>query len=336
MSMGNFQVSVIIPVYNAADYVRQAVESALAQPETTEVILVEDGSPDDSLDVCQQLAAEYPKVHLHRHPDGKNHGAGATRNLAIRKSSCEYIAFLDADDYFLPGRFVNAQRLFETHVDIDGVYEAIAMHIENEAGAQRWLAAGRSQQRLITMTKHVLPEELFETLVLGGNGGFHIDGLILKRKVIEKTGYMDEDLPLHQDSALIFKVAGVAKLMPGSLEEPVVRLRVHDHNRISAPRPKSAVYTMKLKFWYTMWTWSRTHLGLERQNLLLQALIDDARYKSRFNTPFPKRLYGLQKRVQLLLLPFDYPAALKEQAFWGAFFMIQPKRWFRNIWNKTR
>ena len=51
-----FKVSVIIPVYNAAPFVRQAVESALAQPETAEVVLVEDNSPDNSLEICQQLA----------------------------------------------------------------------------------------------------------------------------------------------------------------------------------------------------------------------------------------------------------------------------------------
>ena len=51
-----FEVSVVIPVYNAAAFVTQAVESALAQPEVREVVLVEDCSPDDSLAVCRQLA----------------------------------------------------------------------------------------------------------------------------------------------------------------------------------------------------------------------------------------------------------------------------------------
>jgi glycosyltransferase involved in cell wall biosynthesis len=323
------QVSVLIPVYNAAPFVRQAVESALAQSETAEVILVEDGSPDDSWEVCQKLAAEYPKVHLYRHPDGRNHGAGATRNLAIRESSCKYIAFLDADDYFLPDRFTTARQLFEFNPDIDGVYEAIAMHIENAAGALRWRAAERSQDQLHTMTKRVLPEALFNTLILGGSGDFSIDGLVLKREVIEKSGYMDDDLPLHQDTAFIYKVAGVARLVSGNLDQPVTRWRVHDHNRISAPRPKSLSYKMKLKFWYTLWKWSLTHISQEQQRLLLNALIDDARYRSRFDKPFSKRLYGLQKRVQLLLLLLDYPALIFRVAFWEAFFKIRPVRWFK-------
>jgi glycosyltransferase involved in cell wall biosynthesis len=314
----DMQVSVIIPVFNAGRFVRQAVESALAQPETAEVILVEDGSPDNSLEVCQQLAAEYPAVHLYRHPDGKNHGAGATRNLAIRNSTCEYIAFLDADDYFLPGRFTVACQLFESHAEIDGVYEAIGMHIENEAGAQRWSVAERSDAPMHTMNKKVPPEMLFETLVSARHGDFSIDGLVVKRSAIEKSGYMDEELPLHQDSALIYKLAGVARLVPGNLEQPVACWRVHDQNRISVPRPLSARYKLRLKFWFSLWTWSRSHLDPVRQVLLLRALVDDARYRSRFDMPFPKRLYGLQKRVQLLLLLLEHPALILQSPLWNA------------------
>ena len=54
--MDKLEVSVVIPVYNAAPYVRQAVESALAQPQVWEVLLVEDGSPDNALEVCRELA----------------------------------------------------------------------------------------------------------------------------------------------------------------------------------------------------------------------------------------------------------------------------------------
>ena len=80
-----FTISVIIPVYNAERYLERAVASALEQPQTGEVILIEDCSPDGSLAICEKLAAAHPdKVRLLRHPDGKNHGAGPTRNLGIR------------------------------------------------------------------------------------------------------------------------------------------------------------------------------------------------------------------------------------------------------------
>jgi glycosyltransferase involved in cell wall biosynthesis len=314
------QVSVIIPVYNAADFVRQAVESALMQPETGEVILVEDGSPDESWKVCQQLAAEYPKVRLYQHPGGANRGAGATRNVGIEKSSCEYIAFLDADDFYLPNRFATARRLFETSDDIEGVYDASAAHIENDVGKERWQASRRPLPRLITISRYIPPEELFTALVGGGVGGFHLDGLVFKRSVIEKSGFLDEHLPLHQDSAFIVKMAAVSRLVPGKVDEPTTMWRIHDHNRISAPRPKRLIYKQKLDYKYTLWKWGCVHLNHQQQQLLLKSLIDEARGRTRFERSFPGFLSGFQKRIQLLFLPFSHPEVILENYFWKVFF----------------
>src|SRR5664280_852453 len=137
----NMLVSVIVPVYNAEKFVHDAVASALQQPETGEVILVEDGSTDGSLRVCKELAEKYEKVFLYQHPDGINLGAGTSRNLGIQESNCEYIAFLDADDLYLPGRFSSAREIFKTEPSIDGVYEALGEYVENEAARERWLAS---------------------------------------------------------------------------------------------------------------------------------------------------------------------------------------------------
>ena len=74
------KISVITPVYNAEKYITQAVESALQFPEVWEIILVEDQSPDNALEVCKTLAEKYDRVKLFQHPDKGNHGAGASRN----------------------------------------------------------------------------------------------------------------------------------------------------------------------------------------------------------------------------------------------------------------
>jgi glycosyltransferase involved in cell wall biosynthesis len=321
--MSDFHVSVIIPVYNAATFIQYAVESALSQPETAEIILVEDHSLDQSWEICQRLAASHAEIHLFRHSDGGNHGAGATRNLGIEKSQYDYIAFLDADDYYLPGRFVAAKELFEADPDLEGVYEAVALHLEDEAGARRWEAANRPSNRLHTMSTRVAPEELFATLVRGTNGSFHLDGFTIKRDIIQKTGRMDDDLPLHQDSAFMIKAAAVSRLTAGRLDEPVAEWRIHDHNRFSAPRTTSEIYTLKLKYWYTLWQWSRSHLKQEFQQSLLDAMINEAKFRTRFNRPVPKKLYGIQQRIQLSLLLFYYPEVIKETIYWRAFL---PKR----------
>ena len=99
------KISVIIPVYNAEKYITQAVESALQFEEVCEVILVEDKSPDNALEVCKNLAKTFDRVTLYQHPDKGNHGAGASRNLGMKMATGDYIAFLDADDFYLPNRF---------------------------------------------------------------------------------------------------------------------------------------------------------------------------------------------------------------------------------------
>src|SRR5687767_10956534 len=106
------KISVIIPVYNAEKYVTQAVESALQFEEVYEVILIEDKSPDNALEVCRQLAEKNDRVKLFQHPDKGNHGAGPTRNLGLENATGDFIAFLDADDYYLPNRFDAEKELF--------------------------------------------------------------------------------------------------------------------------------------------------------------------------------------------------------------------------------
>ena len=116
------EISVVIPVYNAERYVVSAVDSALRQKETAEVILVEDNSPDNALEICKMLEKTHQRVRLLQHSDGKNHGAGESRNLGIRNARCEYVAFLDADDYYLEKCFSKATEVLESDAAIDGVY----------------------------------------------------------------------------------------------------------------------------------------------------------------------------------------------------------------------
>ena len=69
-----FKVSVIIPVYNAAQYLEQAVESAVHLEEVGEILLIEDGSPDNALEICKNLVRKYCNVVLLRHVGGVNRG----------------------------------------------------------------------------------------------------------------------------------------------------------------------------------------------------------------------------------------------------------------------
>jgi len=266
------RVSVITPVYNAAEFVTRAVESALAQPEVAEVLLIEDGSPDGSLAICQALAEQHDRVKLLRHPGGANRGAGASRNLGMRNASCEYIGFVDADNFYLPDRFTTAKGIFATNPDCEGVYEVIGNYIEDEAGLQRWLKAGREPDKLTGLNRAVQPEELAEKLIVGGCGGLTLDGLLIKRSVIGKAGTMAENLRLHQDTDFIIRVALMAKLYPGSLDEPVALRGVHDHNRLTAPRSAMQEYRNRMAFWMSLHKWAKVQRHTDAQRMILTGI----------------------------------------------------------------
>ncbi|MGB3868931.1 MAG: glycosyltransferase [Flavobacteriales bacterium] len=233
----SLQISVVIPVYNAARFLEAAVASALQLEEVAEVVLVEDGSPDNSLQICKALAAEEPRVQLFRHPGGANKGAGASRNFGIAKASQEYIAFLDADDRFLPNRFREEHRIFAEHPDADGVYGAIDVHFHDQEGRLKF--ENRGLRSLTTMDRALTPEELFHGLsgVLGPLGYFSLDAFTVKRKSLLASGqWFNEDLRLNQDTDFLIRLSFYLRLYPGSIAEPVAQRGVHAENRITATR----------------------------------------------------------------------------------------------------
>ena len=245
------KVSVIIPVYNAEKYVTEAVESALMQPETGEVLLIEDKSPDNSLAVCQQLASKYDKVKLFQHPDQGNHGAGATRNVGLLNAKFPYICFLDADDYMLANRFKAAVNTFEQYPDAEGVYDAIGIDFDNEAAKTKWFETRNFSTT--TIHKIIPPEEVFYCQTVGRHGYFHTDGIVLKKGVFDKVGLFDTELKLSQDNHMFVRISALCKLYPGEIERPVANRRVHDENRILNNIDKVNYYHkllwQKLFFW---------------------------------------------------------------------------------------
>lgn len=110
-------ISVIIPVYKAEKYLPTCLESVLTQTyQNLEVILVDDGSPDNSGAVCDEYAAKDRRVRvIHQ----KNGGASAARNAGLDAAKGAYIGFVDADDHIAPDMYqVLYERICETGADI--------------------------------------------------------------------------------------------------------------------------------------------------------------------------------------------------------------------------
>lgn len=93
-------VSIVIPVYNCSEYVRECIESVLAQDHRNiEVLVIDDGSDDGSAELCRSMAEKDPRAAVHVREHG---GVSAARNYGIRLAAGELITFVDADDYIEP------------------------------------------------------------------------------------------------------------------------------------------------------------------------------------------------------------------------------------------
>lgn len=116
-----FLFSVVIPIYNCGEYLPDAMESLVNQTigfnDNIQVILVNDGSTDNSKDVCLQYCSKYPdNVSYYEQP---NSGVSAARNLGMKYAHGEYINFLDADDKWQNDVFKKATKMFRKHPEID-------------------------------------------------------------------------------------------------------------------------------------------------------------------------------------------------------------------------
>jgi hypothetical protein len=161
-------VSVIIPAYNAARFLPEALESALAQTwKNLEVIVVDDGSTDGTGEAAGSLVLKSPNLRLFRFP--ANRGPAAARNRGIAEAHGEWIAFLDADDTWCPGK-IEAQMALMGGADVGFIGSGGGTV---KGGAEGVRAVGYS-----------------EILV---NNPFSASSVLTRRRCLDQVGLFDED-----------------------------------------------------------------------------------------------------------------------------------------------
>ncbi|WBL41304.1 glycosyltransferase family 2 protein [Algoriphagus halophytocola] len=236
-----FEVSVIIPVFNVAHFIEEAVQSALVQSEVGEIILIEDGSKDNSLEVCKKLSLEFEKVRLVTHPQGRNLGVCHSRNLGIRSAQYDFIAFLDADDWYLPNRFSKDSAMFK-NPDVMAVYSLSAIRFpegrEELFGCNDNLIEMLGTNDLREVYCHIMRNDV----ILG-----HTNANTFRKEVFEKAGVFDTRLRLHEDTELWNRVSRKVLFHAGELDQPVSIARRHESNTISLRSRES-----QLRF---LWVW---------------------------------------------------------------------------------
>lgn len=269
-----YWVSVIVPAYNCANSIAITVESLLAQTvnqEKLEIVLVNDGSADDTLRVCRELAASDPRIVVVDKPNG---GVGGARNAGIEAARGRYIAFLDSDDTLLPETLEAAVRFFDGHYDeIDLV--TYPMRLYNEQ--REW--------------PHVREQVLTETGVYDLTKLQNAFALITNVNVVVKNDdalpRFREDLLIHEDE-LFFMTVLLRKLKVGFSKCGAYRYQQLGSSAIATRMHPFYQFEKNIGFWEELFA---AYSG--KAPLYLQAsFLNEVNWKIRKDVLFPYHYEG--------------------------------------------
>lgn len=191
---GDKRVSVIIPAFNRAGYIKETVDSVLTQDyPNVELIVVDDGSTDGTYEILLEYA-EQNKLKLLTHPGRENRGQSAALNLGLEAASGEFIAILDSDDLFLPGKLTAQVEYLNSHSEVGLVY-----------GMGEGVDGGGSWIYEILSPDHIEPNDPNSVLL---DCYFHLPvNALVRRTVYEEVGGFDEGFRAAQDHDMLIRIA---------------------------------------------------------------------------------------------------------------------------------
>ncbi|NEO11122.1 MAG: glycosyltransferase family 2 protein [Moorea sp. SIO3F7] len=241
-------VSTIIIFLNPEPFIQETIESVFAQTyDNWELLLVDDGSTDGSTEIALQYARKYPeKVRYLEHEGHQNRGMSATRNLGIRHAKGEYIAFLDADDIWLPNTLAEQVVLLNAHPEAAMVYGPIQWWYS-------WTGNPEDQQRDyfekvgVQTDTLINPPTLFLLLL---QRRISISGMLLRRQIVEDVGGFEENFRgLYEDQVFCSKICLHAPVFPVS--NCWYKYRQHPNNCCSIAEKTGKEYIARL--FYLNW-----------------------------------------------------------------------------------
>jgi len=204
------QISVIMPVYNAASFLSQAVESILVQTDPNfEFLIFDDGSTDGSIDILNRFAKSDSRIKVHL---GQHRGYSPWLNEGLKAACGEYIARMDADDIALPDRFALQVDFLRNHPEVV-VVGGVVLAIDSDGDpVYPWQ---------FPMTHDEIDADI---LVAKTGGLIHPTTMIRRRAMLEVGGYRPDFEPA-EDLDLWLRLAETGKLV--NLPRQLLYYRVH-------------------------------------------------------------------------------------------------------------
>lgn len=209
------KMSVVTPNYNRAALIGDSIRSVLSQSFTElELIVVDDGSTDDSIATIRAISD--PRLRLLSQANG---GPGRARSRALSAAQGEYIAFLDSDDLFCPGKLEKQMALFERQPEIGLSFTGT--RTIDEHGQESPVASGGEAARID-----------LERLITGP--AFTFSSVVVRRQWIEAAGPLHQVAPDADEWEWMMRLAMSGCVMQG-IPEALVLKRVHSQNYVRNP-----------------------------------------------------------------------------------------------------
>jgi len=213
--MTGINVSVCIASYNHAPYLREMLDSVLAQTyKNFEVVVVDDASPDNSLEILREYAGKFENFRVYTHENQANKGISMTLNLAIEKAQGNYIVFVGSDDVLYPDALENQIKEFEKKSDLAFVYGKCRCIDQN----------GKILDKILGENSENLPLSMDEIIM---SNGIPAVTVMARKECLEFVGLYDKDLTFS-DWHLWVKL--LAHFEMGFIDRFICKYRIHDKN----------------------------------------------------------------------------------------------------------
>jgi glycosyltransferase involved in cell wall biosynthesis len=201
------RISIITTFLNAERFIAEAIESVLSQRYTDwDLVMVDDGSSDATPDIVRKYAASFDRIRYEHHDGYVNRGMSASRNVGVGRSNGSYVAFLDADDVWLPDKLTEQLAILDAHPEAAMVYGSTQYWFgwsDHFAMSDYICDIGIEPDTVIR------PPQLLN-LMLGSTHTPCPSDILIRREVIERIGGFEEafvgPLQLYEDQALLAKV----------------------------------------------------------------------------------------------------------------------------------
>lgn len=217
--MNNVLVSVVMPAYNCGKYIKEAIESVLIQEVPLELIVIDDCSSDGTEDIVQEFSSEQRVIYI---KNQQNQGVAASRNIGIKQACGKYIAFLDADDYWLPNKLLLQVQLMEQK-----------QAVLSSTGRELMDEDGKSSGKIIGIPAEITYKDLLKGNVLNTSG-------VMVLASVAREFPMGQDY-LHEDYIMWLSILKKHNIAYG-INEPLLKYRVMKGTK-SANKFRSAKMT---------------------------------------------------------------------------------------------